>query len=152
MDRTVWNPYPLIASPRVYPGQILNATLLNGGGTSVRLYLAYYDANDDVQRVYSEAQSVHERADLSFVIPQEAFPAFEIGVETAGTVYLDCLGWSGEPHYNSTRPAGRRSGGSMWRRAWVNGVDDFGDALGRAFSSDSKHRPRFVDSGQSRLA
>ena len=23
-----WNPYPLIASPRVYPGQILNATLL----------------------------------------------------------------------------------------------------------------------------
>ena len=120
-----WNPYPLIASPRVYPGQILNATLLNGGGTSVRLYLAYYDANDDVQRVYSEAQSVHERADLSFVIPQEAFPAFEIGVETAGTVYLDCLGWSGEPHYNSTRPAGRRSGGSMWRRAWVSGVDDF---------------------------
>ena len=33
-----WNPYPLIASPRVYPGQTLNATLLNGGGTSVRLY------------------------------------------------------------------------------------------------------------------
>jgi ADP-ribosylglycohydrolase len=120
-----WNPYPLIASPRVYPGQRLSATLLQGGGANVRLYVAFYDANDDVQRVYSAPQAVDDRADLSFLIPEEAFPAFEVGVETAGTVYLDCLSWSGEPRYIGTRPSGRRRGGSMWRRSWVNGVDDF---------------------------
>ena len=116
MDRTVLESLSVDSLAEGVPRPDTQCHAIAGGGASVRLYVAYYDANDDVQRVYSEAHSVHERADMSFVIPQEAFPAFEVGVETAGTVYLDCLGWRGEPRYVSTRPAGRRSGGSMWRR------------------------------------
>ena len=119
------NPYPLIACPRVYPGQTLSATLLRGEGASVRLYAAFFDGNDEVQHVYSAAHSVSDRADISWTIPEEALPVFEVGVELAGTVYLDCLGWRDEPRYISTRPPGRRRGGSMWRRSWVTAVDDF---------------------------
>jgi hypothetical protein len=37
-------------------------------------------------------------------------------------VYLDYVAWSGAPDVTLTRPA---DGGTMWRRAWVNGVDRF---------------------------
>ena len=52
----------------------------------------------------------------------------EIGVEISsgrradGTVYLDYLTWDGAPDVVLTRPAG---GGTMWRRAWVDGVDQY---------------------------
>jgi len=119
------NPYPLVASPRVYPGQRLAASLLQGAGASARLYVAYYDGNDQAQYAYSEAISVGAAAELSMTIPSHAYPAFEIGVEAEGCVYLDYLRWDGEPNYASTRPPQVRRGNSMWRRSWVNGVDDF---------------------------
>ena len=59
-----------------------------------------------MQHVYSAAHSVSDRADISWTIPEEALPVFEVGVELAGTVYLDCLGWRDEPRYISTRPPG----------------------------------------------
>jgi hypothetical protein len=37
-------------------------------------------------------------------------------------VYLDHVAWDGVPNVTLTRPA---EGGTMWRRAWVNGVDRF---------------------------
>ncbi|HKC73738.1 MAG TPA: ADP-ribosylglycohydrolase family protein, partial [Chloroflexota bacterium] len=37
-----------------------------------------------------------------------------------GTIYLDYLGWNGAPDVMLTRP---QAGGTMWRRAWVDGVD-----------------------------
>jgi len=40
-----------------------------------------------------------------------------------GSVYLDYLTWDGAPDVALTRPA---TGGTMWRRAWVNGVDQYG--------------------------
>ena len=119
------NPYPLVASPRVYPGQRLAASLLQGAGASARLYVAYYDGNDQAQYAYSEAISVGAAAELSMTIPSHAYPAFEIGVEAEGCVHLDYLRWDGEPNYASTRPPQVRRGNSMWRRSWVNGVDDF---------------------------
>ena len=38
-----------------------------------------------------------------------------------GTIYLDYLTWEGAPDVVLTRPA---AGGTMWHRAWVNGVDE----------------------------
>lgn len=39
-----------------------------------------------------------------------------------GTLFLDCLGWVGEPGETFGRPEGS---GSLWRHAWVDGVDQF---------------------------
>ena len=55
-------------------------------------------------------------------------PIAGVGVEVtaesaaSGSVYLDYVAWDGTPDVTLTRPA---EGGSMWRRAWVNGVDRF---------------------------
>ena len=41
-----------------------------------------------------------------------------------GTIYLDCLTWEGTPKVNFVQPG---DGSTMWRKAWVNGVDIFGE-------------------------
>jgi hypothetical protein len=41
-----------------------------------------------------------------------------------GALYLDYLTWSDQPHVTYSRPI---DGGTMWRRAWVCGVDSYFD-------------------------
>ena len=89
------NPYKLVASPRVYPGQTVTAHLLQGDGAEVSIYAAYYDQDDEVQVVRSESVSVSGAAGIDFVLPEEANPTFEVGIETTGTVYLDALSAGG---------------------------------------------------------
>ena len=105
--------YALMASPRLYPGQTLFADFAGPGN----LYIAYYGEGDQVEIVRAE-QSAKE-----MLIPPEAHPVFEIGIETqeSGQVQLNSMGWRGSPDFSIQR----RQKGSMWRRAWVNGVDDF---------------------------
>ncbi len=119
------NPYPLIASPRVYPGQTLRAGLLDGGGAEARLYVAYYDQDDEPCFAYSDPVVVNEQSQVSFDIPAAAHPVYEIGVETAGDLHLDSLSWQGEPDFVSARSNPRKHPQSMLRRSWVNGVDEF---------------------------
>ena len=118
--------YSLMASPRVYPGQTLSAHI-SGSGTA-SLYVASYGDDDEV--VISRGESVQltdAGAELNMPIPAVQ-PVFEIGVELsdAGVAYLDYLSWSGEPDVTFRQPSGTRSKNpaSMWRRAWVNGVDE----------------------------
>lgn len=120
-----FNPYPLMASPRVFPGQIVSAQVVEGAGAAVRLYVAYYDSDDEQQIAYSDTADVDASARLSFEIPQHAYPAYEVGIETSGTVHLDYLRWDGEPRYVSQRADGPRRPYGMLRRSWVNGVDEF---------------------------
>jgi hypothetical protein len=68
--------------------------------------------------------SAHE---FTWRIPDTAgAPIAEIGIEIGsekradGTVYLDYLTWDGAPDVTLTRPD---CAGTMWQRAWVNGVD-----------------------------
>ena len=57
-------------------------------------------------------------------------PIAEIGLEirselhASGTAYLDYLTWDGPPNITFKRPD---HNGQMWRRAWVNGVDVYGE-------------------------
>ena len=118
--------YSLMASPRVYPGQTITGRVSGSG--SVNLYIASYGESDEV--VISRGDSVEISDDgvgISMLVPQ-VHPVFEIGVELAdaGVVFLDYLGWSGEPDVTfqqPTAPMGKNPA-SMWRRAWVNGVDE----------------------------
>jgi hypothetical protein len=66
-------------------------------------------------------------AEFTWQIPStDGAPVAEIGVEIGsdqradGTVYLDYLTWDGTP---KTTLSASTYGGTMWQRAWVNGVD-----------------------------
>ncbi|MDP6375304.1 MAG: ADP-ribosylglycohydrolase family protein [Pseudomonadales bacterium] len=115
--------YTLMASPRVYPGHTLSARV-SGKGRAC-LYAAWYGENDEVTISRGTITEVAQgRAETVLHVPPEAHPVFEVGLELedSGLVYLDSLGWSGEPDAVFEQPDHR---GTMWRRAWVNGVDDF---------------------------
>jgi ADP-ribosylglycohydrolase len=120
--------YALLASPRLYPGQTVTARLQGGDSpTDVCLYVAFYGEDDQPTFVRSDTVNLTPGASVeaSLSVPGDAQPVFEVGVElpSGGNVLVDSIGWEGEPDVVLTRPD---HGGSMWRRAWVNGVDSLG--------------------------
>jgi len=139
--------YGLLASPTLYPGQTVRAGVAADGGNETavtcRLYIRAYGAGDELFRTCGpeavlEPGAAHEfewRIGATGGAPTGTLgptgpigPIAEIGVEVSserradGTVYLDYLTWDGAPDVVLTRPAGD---GTMWRRAWVNGVDEY---------------------------
>ena len=127
-----WKYQPL-GAPSLYPGQTVRAVLVadagNRGAVTARLYLRRYNAVDSLERVYSSAVTLEPGATQVLTWPLEAGrgePIAEIGVELSATsradgcVFLDSLGWDGEPDAIFGRPA---VDGGRWRRAWVEAVD-----------------------------
>ncbi len=131
--------YHLMASPTLYPGQTLKAQLIAANENQMpvvcRLYVRAYGANDHLVRIFGPETVLAPGASHEFEWRLEGTcgarieatgPIAEVGVEISsdqradGTVYLDCLTWDGVPDVVLTRPA---HGGTMWRRAWVDGVD-----------------------------
>lgn len=127
--------YGLLASPTLYPGQNVQAAVAaddaNQAPITCRLYLRTYGANDELVRAYGPQAVLAPGARHEFTWRIEdlgGVPIADIGVELSapqradGSVYLDYLTWDGEPDVVFTRP---QAGGTMWRRAWVDGVDQF---------------------------
>ena len=125
--------YVLLASPTLYAGQTLRAGLqadpANGQPVTCTLYLRFYGANDELVLMPGPQAEVEPGMYHTFEwqVPDTAGdPIGAVGIEVSsrqpahGTVYLDYLTWDGTPDLNLGRPA---HGGTMWRRAWVNGVD-----------------------------
>lgn len=90
-----------------------------------------YGADDELVRTYGPEAVLEPGAGREFewrIGDTGGAPIAEIGVEISsarradGTVYLDYLTWDGTPDVVLTRPT---TGGTMWRRAWVDGVDDY---------------------------
>ncbi len=110
--------YKLMASPRIFPGQTINAVADGAGAT---LYVGYYNESDEV--LYLDSDS------LTLEIPTLPGPIFEVGLrfEKDAVLELDCLHWSGTPKVVFERPNEsefkRLSKGIMWRHAWVDAVD-----------------------------
>jgi ADP-ribosylglycohydrolase len=125
--------YELLASPSIYPGQTLQARVEadsnNAQSITCQLYISIYNGNDQLSRVYGpsiELEPAEEHV-FSWAIPdQGGQPIAEVGFELSstkrndGTVYIDYLTWQGMPTVSLGRPA---DGGTMWQKAWVNGVD-----------------------------
>jgi len=123
----------LLASPTLYSGQTVRARLSadadNAMPVTCGLYLRVYGAEDRLERlagpqVEFEPGAIHE---FTWRIPDTGgAPVAEVGVEISrvkradGVVYLDYLTWGGAPDITLTRPDYT---GTMWQRAWVNGVD-----------------------------
>ena len=138
--------YPLMASPRIFPGQTVEATLTAGeDGARANVYLGYYGEDDETATFDDESidLTAGESRRVSFTVPPLPGPVFSAGVrvlvpadavsgpapvdpeasEGPGSrraVFLESLKWSGAPEYRLERPTHR---GTMWRHAWVNGVD-----------------------------
>ncbi len=140
--------YALTACPTLYSGQQVTASLMGDAGNtaplSVSLYLQHYGPADTLVRVYGPRITLApgQSSELSWTIPQtDGQPIGQIGVEVAtdrggGTIHLDRLDWSGEPTLTLAPPT---SGGDMWRKAWVEGVNTFSQwgltKPGQAFSA-----------------
>ena len=127
--------YTLLASPTLYPGQVVRARVEVDGGNqepvTCRLMIRVYGVGDVLEPLVGPETRLPPGAEhtLEWCVPDMGGqPIAEIGLEVTGdgsdegTVYLDYLTWGGPPTVRFARPD---AGGTMWRRAWVDGVDQF---------------------------
>jgi ADP-ribosylglycohydrolase len=125
--------YELLASPSLYPGQLVRARVVadehNETPLECTLFVSAYDGEDRLVRLYGERRAIASGsvACLRWRAPDTGGqPIAEVGIEIAadspkaGVAYLDDLTWYGTPDLDLTRPA---CGGTMWRRAWVPALD-----------------------------
>jgi hypothetical protein len=133
----------------LYPGQTVRARISadanNVTPVKARLYIQVYGANDKPNDVYGPEISLAPGRDHIFewlLEDQGGWPIVSIGVEansiqrTSGTLYLDYLTWDGTPDMTLRRPAQE---GTMWRRAWVKGVDHYDHYWPEAFRIIQDH-------------
>ncbi|MFN2142802.1 MAG: ADP-ribosylglycohydrolase family protein, partial [Candidatus Promineifilaceae bacterium] len=124
--------YPLIASPTLFSGQVVRAGLSAERDAVANLFIQVYDAGDRLMFIESPAISlaagVYE--EFSWRVPDTAGrPIAGIGLAYRGegdaVIYMDYITWSGTPELTLTVPAGDSDDGpdTMWRRAWVDGID-----------------------------
>ena len=122
--------YGLLASPTLYPGQMVKVEVEADGSNTepqdVQLYLNVFGPDDMPQRVEGPVVQVRpgEREIVTWRIPQtDRLPIFAIGLQIggSGTLYLDELGWEGMADTEFGQPSSTKS--LLWRKAWVNGVD-----------------------------
>ncbi|MDQ3512786.1 MAG: ADP-ribosylglycohydrolase family protein [Chloroflexota bacterium] len=129
--------YTLLASPTLYPGQTVRAGIAvatsNQGSVTCRPFISVYDGNDVFTPIHGpetvlEPGATHE---VAWTVGETGGqPIAQVGIEVLGdigetgdlSVYLDYLDWDGAPDVTFHRPS---DDGTMWRRAWMDGVDDF---------------------------
>jgi hypothetical protein len=127
--------YALHASPTLYSGQIIRAALRadagNPGPVQASVYVAVYQADDTLGIVRGPQQTLAPGAACAVdwrAPATNGLPIAAVGVEIThasradGMLYLDSLTWDGAPDIVLANPGGD---GVMWRRAWVNGVDQY---------------------------
>ncbi len=125
--------YGLISSPTLYAGQTVRARVEadsgNNRAVTCNLYVRLYGAGDERIIRRSPAVEIHpaQAHTLTWTIDDtRGDPITEVGLEihsglrADGTLYLDTLTWDGAPNITLTKPD---HDGTMWQRAWVNGVD-----------------------------
>jgi hypothetical protein len=128
--------YSLMASPTLYSGQTVVAEIATDSNNTTPvqccLYIKVYGANDDLVLIHGPAIFVSPGTTHEFrwqIGDTGGAPIAAVGLEISaekradGIVYLDYLTWDGPPDVVLCRPA---DGGTMWRRAWVDGVDHLG--------------------------
>jgi len=145
--------YELIASPTLYPGQTVTTGVWadeeNQDEVELRLNVQYYDAQSQPARYYGPFtvlkpgayQVVEWRIPGFDTFSPEGVLVYSVSIElarpgreasgTPGRVYIDYLGWSGEPEVTFKRPSIADQSG-LWRANWVNAVEQW-EPWGAAF-------------------
>ena len=125
--------YQLLASPTLYSGQQVRVGVSAEQAVALKLFIKAYNKDDQLEIVYGpeEKLRVDQYKEIEWMIPNtHSQPIAEIGIECkgdSGSVYLDYLGWSGEPDVFLTRPFGlgeKWEAPQVWRKAWVNAMDE----------------------------
>ena len=124
--------YGLMASPALSPGQTVRAAVeLEPGADEpieVAVCVRVFNQDDQLQTLRDAARQLEPgvRETLEWTVPDlGGYPIAEVGVEVVaapagGTLYLAHLDWRGAPSVTLSKRSG-----SMWSRAWVNGVDQY---------------------------
>ncbi len=134
--------YRLLASPTLYPGQVVHARLLaddaNADTVRLRLYARHYNEDDALAIIGGEPAQLAPGAEvmLSWQAPETGNqPIACVGLEitgehgASGTVYLDWLTWGGAPNMQLNRPAISQAGREkrkrpkFWKKAWIYALD-----------------------------
>jgi hypothetical protein len=145
--------YPLCSSPLIYPGQQVTAAVRSGDELAhpvrVRLSVRAFDSMDQLVRITSEAvllspgdDQLHE---IQWTVPPipGGYPIADVGIvvsdeapgkdandaenqRSSGTrsVWLDSLGWTGQPNLTLERPQTPRPH-TFWDLAWVRSVSNW---------------------------
>jgi ADP-ribosylglycohydrolase len=136
--------YDLMATPLVYPGQVVKARVIaatdNKGVVEVKLRARVYDERDQLSDIESAPAKIEagKEAVLEWTLPETGGqPIAEIGLAISSTgkradgkLLLDYLRWDGAPAFTLKRPAGD---GDFWRMSWVNGASFFSKRFPQAF-------------------
>ncbi len=132
--------YGLMTSPALSPGQTVTATAelakTAGDAVAAAICIRVYDADDKLLTLRDQSTNIEpgERVDLKWTVPDlGGYPVAAVGIEAVsapagGTLYIDRLDWQGAPTVTLSKLPG-----SMWRRAWVNGVDQYGPRYPESF-------------------
>jgi ADP-ribosylglycohydrolase len=142
--------YELMATPLVYPGQLVRARVIahpeNTGDVTVSLSALVYGRGDSLAPLESEAVALapNEEAVLDWRLPDTGGqPIQSLGLAARspagandGAIVLDWLRWDGSPDMRVRRP---REPNDFWRRAWVNAVDNFSTGFPQAFRISQDH-------------
>jgi ADP-ribosylglycohydrolase len=149
--------YTLLASPTLYPGQEVRARLTahsaNAGPVEARLAIRFYGDGDTLQTLTGSPEFLLPGRDatLGWRIPDlGGAPVAAVGVAVepaeagAGAVYLDWLTWDGPPDVTLRRPD---EPGELWRRAWVDGVDQFEGRWPEPYRISQNHGTGLISQG-----
>jgi len=126
--------YKLLASPTLYSGQKVKAGFTAGQVAIVNLFIKIYNKDDELDVIYGPevALAANTFTETEWIIPNTySQPISEIGLvckSDTGSLYLDYLGWDGEPDVVLTRPFGSNEIGEppqVWRQAWVDAMDNW---------------------------
>lgn len=123
--------YGLMTSPALNSGQIVEAEIALDPETpepiEVALSIDVFNSEDEIVHLRGNSHTLRPALTetLSWSIPStDGYPIAGVGLEireanSGGKVYLNKLDWSGTPKIELTNRKG-----TMWHRAWVNGVDN----------------------------
>ncbi len=136
--------YGLLASPILYPGQTLRARLEacphNQAELMANLFVKVYGKDDELEILRSDVKAMAPGSahTFSWRLPDTGGnPIAKVGLELCsgqrmnGYAFLDYLTWDGCPAFTMrtpdvfTRKNRFEQAGTMWKYAWVNGVDHY---------------------------
>ena len=136
--------YELMATPLIYPGQWVEASIAAGPGNSapvsVNLRLKVYGKGDTLNTIDGESQTLApgQSTLLRWRLPDTGGqPIQQIGFNLAtaapqakGVILVDYLRCDGPPELRLRRPD---EPGDFWRLAWINSVSIFSKNFPAAF-------------------
>jgi ADP-ribosylglycohydrolase len=136
--------YDLMATPLVYPGQVVKARILapaeNLGAVKACIRARIYNDHDQLNDVDGPAMTIEPGKDaiLEWALPDAGGqPIAELGVaimatgkRADGRLLVDYVRWDGAPDLTLKRPAGDCD---FWRMSWVNGASFFSKRFPAAF-------------------